>query len=258
MASATTTKTNNQNAPAANNKNTDGRDALDKALTRSLRTRRSFAGAAPTAAKEGQPSRSPAPTSPAISPDTLLRYVEGTLDTETHAQVERQLLERPVERATVADLKAALSKPEAHTEATTKTCGRLVFCWMGDGQLQFLRSSGVGVRDDQDGGPQDQRQPEAGPSSYRYSFPLPASDLLIDLSPTPDKTVTLTLRSGASIDVVTADGARPVGAGLTIAGLGCARHELRLRSDGTDSAQRSGAPSTDADLGSLVVDLRSV
>ena len=64
-------------------------------------------------------------------------------------------------------------------------------------------------------------------------------------------------RSGApSLHVVTADGARPVGAGLTIAGLGCARHELRLRSDGTDSAQRSEAPSTDADLGSLVVDLR--
>lgn len=252
MASATTTKTNNQNAPAANNKNTDGRDALDKALTRSLRSRRSLAGAAPAAAKEGQPSRSPAPTSPAISPDTLLRYVEGTLDTETHAQVERQLLERPVERAAVADLKAALSKPEAHTAATTKTCGRLVFCWMDDGQLQFLRSSGVDVSNDQDGGPQDQRQPEAGPSSYRYSFPLPAPQdsigLLIDLSPTPDKTVTLTLRSGApSLHVVTADGARPVGAGLTIAGLGCARHELRLRSD-----------SSDVDLGSLVVDLRSV
>lgn len=251
---------------------TEGRDALDAALTQSLRRlRRSQpADGSDPRSDISDPSRSastslqalPSASPSAPSEDTLLRYMDGALDTQAHAQVERYLLGHPGARARVAALKGAMD--EAPLTPAAGAAARVVFCWVG-GALRFLRGSCDLLEDGSCHEPGSPQRP-AGKPSYKFSYQFPAAEAVFQLSP-PDEasqspaaplnlTVTLNPRrpeSLAALEVVwttLGGGTRPAqrctqeGAGpVALTGLDLGRHELRLRRG-------------DVEVGALVVELR--
>ncbi len=151
---------------------TDGRDALDAAIKRSLQSRsaagaavaRSAAGAAPVRSqgRPPQPSQrlpssfhSPqtSPQSDAALDDSLLGYIDGSLDSQAHAAFEKRLLAEDSVREKVVLLKSALAEaslgePEAapaaeadaKAQAGAEARARYVFHFI-QGTLFFLHGS---------------------------------------------------------------------------------------------------------------------
>src|SRR5438105_14040485 len=81
----------------------EGRDVLDQAVSKALHQTR----------RARHPLPAPDPDAP---PDEiLLQYVDGTLDRDAHAELERRLLASPAARRRVAPLKSA--QAQAHRPA---------------------------------------------------------------------------------------------------------------------------------------------